>query len=257
MKVKPRFKNHVFPALLSFFFFFSVSIIFLTEVRADDIEFQPGVTQSDFRKLTKELCSALSYKALAPAEPLGLVGFDIGLDITATDINQEKDHWENSTEKDDMFDLLFLPKLYVRKGLPFKIDLGASYGIIPDTNISLLGAEVKYSILEGSTASPAIAFRGTYTQLLGVDQLDLSTYGVDLSVSKGFLNLTPYGGIGAFWVSSEAEDLNAGVDDLDREDMSLIRYFGGVRFAVFMLNVTVEVDYMEVPSYSLRVGMVF
>jgi hypothetical protein len=34
--------------------------------------------------------------------------------------------------------------------------------------------------------------RGTYTQLLNVDELKLQTYTVDLSISMGFAIFTPY-----------------------------------------------------------------
>jgi hypothetical protein len=105
-------------------------------------------------------------------------------------------------------------------------------------------------------ATPAVAIRGTYTELRGVDQLDFRTYGGDLSISKGFMNLTPYAGIGAVRVSSDPKDLPVGIS-LDKEDFTLTRYFGGVRFTLFLLNITAEVDYMEVPSYGLRVGMIF
>ena len=32
---------------------------------------------------------------------------------------------------------------------------------------------------------PAVALRGSYTKLLGVSDMDLNTYGLDLSASKG------------------------------------------------------------------------
>ena len=227
-----------------------------SEVIADDIEFQPGVTQSDLEKFSEEFGSALSYKALAPAEPLGILGFDVGLEITATDIDEGNDYWENVTEDNDMPELMPLAKIYARKGLPFGFDVGAVYGKVPDSNISLIGAEIKYAILEGTVATPAVAVRGSYTQLLGVDQLDFSTYGVDLSISKGFLNMTPYGGIGAVWAHSKPKSLPDDVD-LGEENISLIRYFGGIRVTFLLLNITAEVDYMEVPTYSLRLGIVF
>ncbi|MDY7033327.1 MAG: hypothetical protein SVY10_15650 [Thermodesulfobacteriota bacterium] len=241
-----------------FVLFFTLPVLYnlSTEARADDIEFQAGITQSEFEEFTKELGSALSYKAVAPAEPLGTLGFDIGIDVTATDIDQGADYWEKSTEDNDMSDMLIIPKIYARKGLPFNIDVGAFYGKAHDSDITVLGAEVKYSILSGTVATPAVAVRGTYTMLQGVDQLDLSTYGIDLSISKGFLNLTPYGGIGAVLVSSNPKDLDSGID-LDDEDVTLVKYFAGIRITLFLLNITAEVEQIEVPTYSLRIGIVF
>ena len=256
MKIKPQFKNYLLVVSLTFFFLSLLSFVHLTEARAGDIEFQTGITQSYFEKFSKELGGVLSYKTLSPAEPLGILGFDVGLEITAIDIDEGADYWKKAAKNADMPGFILLPKIYARKGLPFNIDVGAIYSKVPDSNISLLGAEVKYAILEGSVATPAVAIRGTYTQLLGVDQLDFKTYGADISISKGFLNMTPFGGIGAVWTRSEPKSLPAGIS-LNKENNTLIKYFGGVRFTLLMLNMTAGVEYMGVPTYSLRAGIIF
>ncbi|MFH2012233.1 MAG: hypothetical protein ABIJ37_05990 [Pseudomonadota bacterium] len=256
MKIRAHFKHFFLLISLTFFFLSLLSFISLTKARADDIEFQLGITQSYFEKFSKELGTALSYKALAPAEPLGITGFDIGIEISATDIDEGADYWRYATNNADMPSMIPLPKLYIRKGLPFNIDVGAIFSKLPNSNISLFGVEVKYAILKGSAVIPALAIRGTYTQLLGVDQLDFKTYGADISISKGFLNLTPYAGIGTVWVSSEPKNLPAGIS-LNKENSTLMKYFGGVRFTVFMLNLTAEVEYIEVPTYSLKAGIIF
>jgi len=257
MKTMSKFKDYFLVVSLTLFFLSLISLVPLTEARADDIEFQTGMTQSYFKDFSKELGAALSYKALSPAEPLGILGFDVGLEVTAIDIDQGADYWNKATKNADMPGMITLPKIYARKGLPFSIDVGVIYSKVPDSNISLLGAEVKYAILKGSVATPAVAIRGSYTQLMGVDQLDFKTYGADISVSKGFLNITPFGGIGAVWISSEPKSLPAGIPSLNKENNTLMKYFGGVRFTLFMLNMTAGVEYMEVPTYSLRAGIIF
>ena len=256
MKTMSKFKDYFLVVSLTLFFLSLISLVPLTEARADDIEFQTGMTQSYFKDFSKELGAALSYKALSPAEPLGILGFDVGLEVTAIDIDQGADYWNKATKNADMPGMITLPKIYARKGLPFSIDVGVIYSKVPDSNISLLGAEVKYAILKGSVATPAVAIRGSYTQLMGVDQLDFKTYGADISISKGFLNITPFGGIGAVWISSEPKSLPAGIS-LNKENITAMKYFGGVRFTLLLLNMTAGVEYMEVPTYSLRAGIIF
>ncbi|MEW6614094.1 MAG: hypothetical protein AB1401_01315, partial [Thermodesulfobacteriota bacterium] len=73
---------------------------------------------------------------------------------------------------------------------------------------------------------------------------------------KGFLNITPFGGIGAVWISSEPKSLPAGIS-LNKENITAMKYFGGVRFTLFVLNMTAGVEYMEVPTYSVRAGIIF
>lgn len=81
-----------------------------------------NLNQPQFLKLSKELGLATAYKPAAPAKPLGLTGFDIGIGITMVDIEDEASYWDMATEY--IPDYLPLPKLHVIKGLPFNVDIG-------------------------------------------------------------------------------------------------------------------------------------
>ena len=52
-------------------------------VAAKDINIQP-LNQSDFHALSEDLGAALSYKPLTPTAPLGITGFDVGIAVTDT-----------------------------------------------------------------------------------------------------------------------------------------------------------------------------
>ncbi len=54
---------------------------------ADDIDQLANLAQAEFERLSEDLSSALSYKAIIPATPLGWTGFDIGFELTATDLH--------------------------------------------------------------------------------------------------------------------------------------------------------------------------
>jgi len=139
--------------------------------------------------------------------------------------------------------------------LPFNIDVGASYTGLPDSDISLLGGEIQWALLEGSVATPALALRGHYSQLIGVDDLDLKAYGADLVVSKGFAMLTPYVGVGTIYAEGEYTGSLLANQTLDSHDYTSARYFGGVRIALALLQITADVEYVEQPVYSLKVGL--
>ncbi|MDO8444597.1 MAG: hypothetical protein Q7T53_00585 [Deltaproteobacteria bacterium] len=219
----------------------------------DPTKLVTGDVQENFKDFSKEVGFGLSYFPLAPAEPLGITGFDIGIEVTAVDINENKSYWE---DMGDFPGMLPVPKIHVQKGLPFGIDIGAIYSKVPDTNIQLIGGEVKWAVLKGTLATPAVAIRGSYTKLLGVDNLDLQTVGYDASISKGVAMFTPYAGVGQVMINSEPKNLPLGFT-LKDEEITETKYFVGVKTKLLLLTVTAEADFAEVPAYSLRVGMGF
>ena len=124
--------------------------------------------QSEFRTLSEDLGAALSYKPLTPAAPMGTTGFDMGIEVTQTDMSKSSQLWSKATGGGSSVSKLYVPKLHFDKGLPFGIDVAAFYSKIPTTNITLYGGELRYAILEGGLAQPAIAVRGSFTNVVGL-----------------------------------------------------------------------------------------
>ena len=220
---------------------------------AADINQIQTLTQDEFHKLSQDLGAALSYKPLTPTAPLGLMGFDLGLAVSATSIKnsavlQKAGAGDHST--------LPVPSLRVHKGLPLGVDVGAMVGAVPGTNVRLYGGEVRYAIVPGGVAMPAIGIRGSYTKLTGVDQLDFDTKGVDLSISKGFAIFTPYAGIGKVWVASTPKDLPSSTPT--KESLSLSKIFVGINMNFGLTNLAFEGDRTgEATSYGAKLGFRF
>jgi hypothetical protein len=232
-------------------------------VLAADITFSTSIAQDAFKNLSKEAGAAIGYRNMAPAAPLGITGFDIGVEASAISIDNNSSHWK-SAFNNDAPSYLVIPKIRARKGLPLGIDVGAMYSYVPGSNIKLYGAELSKSILEGSVATPAVGVRATYTKLAGVNDLGLQTYGIDASVSKGFPFLTPYAGAGMMWINSEAKgDLqtlatNSPSGPLAKESISVPRIFVGVVISPLpLLGITVEAEYAVRPIYSLKAAVSF
>jgi hypothetical protein len=213
------------------------------------------IGQTTFDNFVEEIGPLAAYRGMAPAEPGGLTGFDIS--VAASAIKIDSNLWTQVMTADSDYDsdYLVVPSIRVRKGLPFNIDVGASYTGMTDSDIKLLGGEVQWAILEGSVATPALALRGHYSQLLGVDDLDLQTYGADLLVSKGFAMLTPYAGVGAVYSKGEYTGSLPANLALESHDFTTARYFAGVRISMTLLQITADVEYVEQPVYSLKVGL--
>lgn len=208
--------------------------------------------QQNFKDLSKEIGFGLSYFPMAPAEPLGILGFDIGVEATALDINEDKPYWK---QMGDFPGMLPIPRLHVQKGLPFGIDIGAIYSSIPSTNISLWGGELKWAFLKGGITTPAVALRGTYTKLNGVNNLDLNTMGYDISISKGFAIFTPYAGVGQVKIESDPKNIPG--NPLTKESITETKYFAGLKVGLGLVNMVAEADFAEIPAYSLKLGVGF
>jgi hypothetical protein len=190
---------------------------------------------------------------LAPAEPLGITGFDIGGEVTLADIDQNKDFWKQVMNPGETPpSILPLAKVHAQKGLPFGFDVGVVYSQVPSSNISLIGGEVKWAFLRGNLLMPALAIRGSYTSLLGVSHLDMSTYGVDLSISKGFTFVTPYAGIGEVWIRSKTD-----VATLSTENISSTKGFVGIKMTLLLVNFVAQADFSTIPLYSARLNFGF
>lgn len=223
-----------------------------TAARAADINSINLLTQQQFRLLSEDLGAALSFKPLIPAEPLGITGFDIGAAVTATDLkNAVLLSLASSGQSVDT--LMPVPSLRAHKGLPFGIDLGATYMQVPDSNIKLWGGELRWAVLEGSTALPAIALRGSFSTTSGIDQLKMQTAGADISISKGILIFTPYAGVGQVWVKSTPQ----GVPGLTEESFTQTKIFAGVNINLGV-NLAFEVDSTGgITSYGAKIGVRF
>ncbi|MCX7769657.1 MAG: hypothetical protein N2202_01085 [Proteobacteria bacterium] len=239
---------------------FFVLITYSTSFAIDDIKFSFGMTQSMFRDFSKEMGLALSYKNLIPAEPLGITGFDVGFEVNAIEISDGA--WKNAIKDKNVPSYLVVPKIRIIKGLPLGIDVGAFYSQVPDSNIKIYGGELKYSILEGGVATPALAIRGTYTQLEGVSELGFKTYGLDAIISKGFFMITPYGGVGLNRFESTPKGFASAVFPtglgLKDEKKTYYKAFVGARVTLVLLSLTGEVEFNEFkPVYSIKGAITF
>jgi len=216
---------------------------------ANNIDTLGSLAQSEFRLFSEDLGAALSYKALAPAEPLGITGFDLGVEVTATSL--EHSNLFDKASSGSGLSSLPVAKLHAHKGLPFGIDVGAFYSSVPSTNIKLVGAELRYAFLEGGVALPAVALRGTYTKLSGVDQLDLNTRGLELTASKGFAMLTPYAGVGKVWTTSTPDNSTG----LKEETITQNKLFVGANLNFGLMNLALEGDKTgDASTYGLKFG---
>lgn len=218
---------------------------------ASDIDQLQNLAQDQFRLLSEDMGAAFSYKAMAPAAPLGITGFDVGIVLSGTSLENEA-ALELATSGDAP-SVLPMPRLHVLKGLPGNFDIGATYVGVPGTDIKLWGAELRWALVEGGIAIPAVGLRGSMTRLDGIEKLDFGTKAIDISVSKGFVFATPYAGVGQVWVTSTPKNV-----PLSEETFSLTKMFAGVSMKFLLVNMVFEVDKTgDATTYGAKLGLKF
>ena len=209
------------------------------------------LNQGELRALSEDLGAALSYKPLTPTAPLGISGLDLGLAVSSTKLENSPVLAKAGAGNHSS---AIVPSLRLSKGLPLDIEVSVMAGAVPGTNIRLWGGELRYALASGGAALPAIGIRGSYTKLTGVDQLALDTKGLDVSISKGFLMVTPYAGVGKVWVASTPN----GIAGLSKESFSLNKGFAGINFNFGFVNLAVEGDRTgDARSYGAKMGFRF
>ena len=211
------------------------------------------LNQSEFRQLAQDLGAAFSYKPLEPADPLGITGFDLGVALTGTTLANTASIQKAITDG-SVYSTLPQPSVRAVKGLPYNVDVGVMYARVPNSGgMNIYGGELKWAVLPGNAAVPAVALRAAVTRMDGVSQLGFETISADISVSKGFLLATPYAGVGEVWSRSSTDGLS-----LQQENLTQGKLFGGVNLNFGLANVDVEADATGgIRSYSVKLGFRF
>lgn len=228
-------------------------------IQADDIELAGNLMQDQFDNAVRDFGIALSYFPTEPPEPQGITGFDLGVEVSAPQLDDNKLYMQRTFENRDSPSSLVLPKLHFSKGLPFGFGVSGFASGHPGGNARLYGGALKYAILGGSMTLPALGVRAHGTTLDGVPDLDLNTYGADLSISKGFdapflFGLTPFAGYSHVRINGNETKSNLSLDDHETNEG---RIFLGSRFTVGFFNFVLEADFAEINVYSVRANVGF
>lgn len=205
------------------------------KVQGQSFDSLEALSQDNFELMAENLSAAIHYRGITPTEPLGIIGFDVGISLSSTSIDDAVFDLANAGDFENS--QILLPRLHIHKGLPFGIDIGAFAATAPSTDIRLLGAEIRKSIFEGTAVTPAVGVRVGYSTLEGVDSLSMDSVSIDLSISKGVLMLTPYAGVGYVVTQVEAGD----EFNLDDETVKDEKFYVGLNVNLGF-NFTVEAD---------------
>ena len=240
----------------------------------------PSADQEAFTEIAREYGMVFAPRLLGPAETLGVNGFQFGFQLGLTNINQtdttdgsNKPYWERTVEDEAPPSVLKTLHIDLRKGLPYSVEVGASMSWLFDSEMFAFGGNIKWAPNEGIDAFPIdFAARFSATRVVGSSQLDLTTLGLDLILSRGFgvagvANLAPFMAYSPVFVFARSGVLDStpaiGNDPqrsfvFEKEELTIHRFVVGTRLVVGAVNLTPEVALTKgLQSYNFNLGLDF
>ena len=212
---------------------------------------------ADYHQGLQELGAAISNKPMHGGETLGLYGFEVGVSNTIAFIDTRGETglpspWERVHQDGEPNNMMVIPRLDIRKGLPASIEVGASMGYLAVSRQTSMGGYLRAAPLEGYRNMPDVVLQVGYAGYVGNDQLELGT--MDISGTVGYTipfgrvigvnsaKVSPYLGFGGLKIHArpnlpEDEQANLGIgpvsgfadsDDFD-EGFALQQLHGGFR----------------------------
>jgi hypothetical protein len=191
--------------------------------------------------ITKDIGYLIAIPSMTPSDPMGLPGFDIGVEASGYKLDESKSIFGDNT--------LPATRLHLQKGLPANIDIGLEFATIADSNIKSVGGEIRYALMEDGVTTPAIGLRATYSELNGVDNFDLSTYTLGAQISKEVVFITPYAG--ATYLSSKGEVSGAAFGS---ETVSNENVYVGVNLSALVINLALQADFSDGTMYTIKLS---
>ena len=180
-----------------------------------------------FTRLVSQYGFAVAPTAMHSARTTGYGGFELSLEGSLTSMDDGSDYMKYGTRGSvdpstnkrsiqnnapDKYAQVYYLK--ARKGFPFGLELAGLLGYMNHTSFMIIGSDIRMSLLEGFRQGalgvlPDIAVGGGVRTVTGTPQLQLTTVGVDVQISKPLpladsSVLTPYVGYQYLWIFGDS-----------------------------------------------------
>ena len=229
-------------------------------------------TPSDLSAVTGDMVDSLletiavgaAERTYQPASNLGILGFDIGVEVTAISLPSEFQNalaLASQVSQTQIPGLFPLPRLNARVGLPFGIDFGATYTGYEDIFQSI-GLDAKWTFMKVSgLADLATQVTGNYTKIW---YISTHAYTFDVVMSKNLILLEPYIGAGLVNWNGDLDVPLGGskglpTDIAAHDSGTTGHFFVGVPIKLLLLHLTPQYDYgfSGVSTYGIKVSLAF
>ena len=216
---------------------------------ANDFSDIKQLSQDAFLRLAKDLASVTALRALSPGVTLNLLGFDIGVEVGVTKVDDAASWRKAGGGATDVV----TPRVTVHKGLAAGFDIGASIGTAGGSGLSTIGGILRYQVIEPATLTPGVTLRLTGNREYNNSALSVRSLGADVVVAKPLVVITPYIGVGAVRAQTSASGTSLASVSVNRS-----RLFVGFDTQLMFATVSAEAEKSGgATSVSSKIGFRF
>jgi len=171
---------------------------------------EPARRQARFdfvvRELAMSILSPPNYAVAAMGLYEGEVAFDnrVSFIHVAASTGESSSPWQELTESGEPSQVVFMPSLTVRKGLPWSFEVGGDVGWVGGSRQFLVGGFGRWVPFGNWEKMPDVGVGLGYRGLIGNDELELGVFHLDLNIGYSFrmnsratrpgTKFSPYGG---------------------------------------------------------------
>ena len=148
-----------------------------------------ALQQDYFTVVAQDLMVLSSPHLVAPAESMGVNGFDVGIEETF--LMERKNHprrangllatgWEAMAMSGQPSPVGHAPGVRFRKGLPFSGEVEGTFRYVPNTRQAIVSGHARWSVLDGWPWVPDVALGIGYGGYIGNPQLDVGAMQLDV-----------------------------------------------------------------------------
>jgi len=233
--------------------------------RWEECSFQldPSLTQAAWRQFTREAGLVSYFRPLAAARPMGRGNFEVSMLQWQTNIDDNTSAWNDTfVHPDSMHWLkegkgLKFPGLMARAGVAAKTDVAVYFTKNPGANYGFYGAQLQQNLFEDGSGNWSASARTSFTKIYGPEDLDFTTFGGDLVVSRRiavsrWIKISPYAGVSSYLASSHEK---SAVVNLADEHVLGGQAMMGAEVQLSKARLAAEYSVSRVSSFSLKVGM--
>ncbi len=222
-----------------------------------------SLTQAAWHQFTQEAGLVAYFRPLTDARPMGRGNFEVSMLQWQTNIDDDKPAWNDTFVHPDSTHWLKegkglkFPGLTARMGVTSRTDVAVYFTKNPEANYGFYGAQLQQNLFEDASGNWNASARTSFMKLYGPADLDFTTFGADLLVSRRltvskWMKLSPYAGLSSYLATSHEK---SAVVNLADEHVLGAQAMLGAELQLSKARLAAEYNVSRVTSFSLKIGI--